>query len=251
MLQRFREAGLLWPTLATIVALAILIALGSWQWSRMHWKQGLLRDLEAARAAPPAPLADVIAEQTTNGALQLEKLRFRQVRFDTGDAAPRQLFVWDPQRDGPAWSIVSAHPLAEPVAGADHVFVIWGTVPEKDGPSTAAEAGAALPRSVMGRIRLDAPNSSAPAPVLPRSQWFTRDLESMVDHVRTLSKTEARFLPFFVESTTGLGPPFRPNNPRITIPNRHFEYALTWWGLAATLVGVYAAFSITRLRRRT
>jgi surfeit locus 1 family protein len=32
------------------------------------------------------------------------------------------------------------------------------------------------------------------------------------------------------------------------LPNRHLEYALTWYGLALTLAGVFAAFARTRLR---
>ncbi len=32
------------------------------------------------------------------------------------------------------------------------------------------------------------------------------------------------------------------------IPNNHLQYAVTWFGLALTLVGVYAAFALTRLR---
>jgi surfeit locus 1 family protein len=32
------------------------------------------------------------------------------------------------------------------------------------------------------------------------------------------------------------------------IPNRHLEYALTWFGLAAALVGVYVAMLLRRRR---
>ncbi len=32
------------------------------------------------------------------------------------------------------------------------------------------------------------------------------------------------------------------------IPNRHLEYALTWFGLAASLIGVYAAMLLRRRR---
>jgi surfeit locus 1 family protein len=35
---------------------------------------------------------------------------------------------------------------------------------------------------------------------------------------------------------------------RLTLPNRHLEYALTWYGLALTLVGVLAAFIFGRWR---
>ena len=34
---------------------------------------------------------------------------------------------------------------------------------------------------------------------------------------------------------------------RLELPNRHLEYALTWYGLALTLIGVFAAFAVTPL----
>ena len=35
---------------------------------------------------------------------------------------------------------------------------------------------------------------------------------------------------------------------RLDLPNRHLEYALTWFGLALTLIGVYGVFAASRLR---
>ena len=35
----------------------------------------------------------------------------------------------------------------------------------------------------------------------------------------------------------------------LRVPNRHLEYALTWYGLAGALVVVYVAFAVTRLRQ--
>jgi len=248
MFQRLREARLLWSTLATIVAFAILLALGSWQWQRMQWKAGLLRELEHARSTGPVSLPELITENTVGGELQLEKLRFRQVRIETAGPSIADLFVWDPQRDGPAWSVVQTRRLAETVAGYDHVLVVKGTVPEKDRPQLARDTGTPGAPSVTGRVRLDAPNPSAPAPVPARSEWFTRDFEKMTATIRQTTGGEARFLPFFLEATGEVAPPLRRNNPRITLANRHFEYALTWWGLAATLIGVYVTFVVSRLR---
>jgi surfeit locus 1 family protein len=248
MLQRLRDARLLCPTLTTIVAFAILIGLGTWQWQRMQWKEGLLRELQVARTTGPVPLRQLLAENSANGRLQVQKLRFRQVEITSGEAARAALYVWDPQRDGPAWSVIRALPLTEPVAGYDHAFVIEGTVPEKDRTSLSFEVGVRARPTIIGRVRLDAPNPSAPDPV-SRAEWFTRDLAAMAEHVRkTTSADEARFLPFFIEYTGPVRPPLRANPPQISLPNRHFEYALTWWGLAATLIGVYATFVISRLR---
>ena len=60
MISKLKATGLLWPTFFAIPALLVLIGLGNWQWQRMHWKAGLLRDLEAARSAAPVPLRDVV-----------------------------------------------------------------------------------------------------------------------------------------------------------------------------------------------
>jgi surfeit locus 1 family protein len=35
----------------------------------------------------------------------------------------------------------------------------------------------------------------------------------------------------------------------VDLPNRHLEYAITWYGLAGTLLAIYAAFVVARVRR--
>ncbi len=36
----------------------------------------------------------------------------------------------------------------------------------------------------------------------------------------------------------------------LDIPNRHLEYAITWFGLAAALIAVFATYAWPRLRNR-
>jgi surfeit locus 1 family protein len=36
---------------------------------------------------------------------------------------------------------------------------------------------------------------------------------------------------------------------RLELPNRHLEYALTWYGLAGSLIAVFLAFAVTRWRQ--
>src|SRR5271165_6753834 len=64
----FADRAVRSAALATAVALAILIALGSWQIQRLHWKEHLLAQIDAAEAAPPVllgatalPFAKVVA----------------------------------------------------------------------------------------------------------------------------------------------------------------------------------------------
>ena len=61
----------------------------------------------------------------------------------------------------------------------------------------------------------------------------------------------ARMLPLVIEADAKPAPPGglpRGGVSRLDLPNRHLEYALTWYGLAASLAGVYLIFSISRLR---
>ena len=51
-----RRSRFLIPTLSAVVMLLVLIALGTWQIYRLHWKQGVLAQIAAAEAAPPVPL---------------------------------------------------------------------------------------------------------------------------------------------------------------------------------------------------
>jgi len=48
--------ALLIPGLMTLVMLATLLMLGTWQVNRLIWKQGLLAAIAAAEAQPPIPL---------------------------------------------------------------------------------------------------------------------------------------------------------------------------------------------------
>jgi surfeit locus 1 family protein len=61
----------------------------------------------------------------------------------------------------------------------------------------------------------------------------------------------ATALPFAIDADARPEPPGglpRGGVTRLELPNRHLEYALTWYGLAATLAGVYLAFAVSRLR---
>ncbi|MDF2780841.1 MAG: hypothetical protein K0S96_645, partial [Geminicoccaceae bacterium] len=51
---RFRPQ--LWPTLVAAGGFAVLLALGTWQVERLHWKEALIAERAAQLAAPPEPL---------------------------------------------------------------------------------------------------------------------------------------------------------------------------------------------------
>ena len=53
MLHRLTRAGLIWPTALSLVGLAVLIGLGTWQLQRKQWKDQLIAKIAARVAASP------------------------------------------------------------------------------------------------------------------------------------------------------------------------------------------------------
>jgi surfeit locus 1 family protein len=69
--------------------------------------------------------------------------------------------------------------------------------------------------------------------------WFTRDPAALAAHWRL-----ADVAPFSVDAdaTPNLGGWPKGGATVMNIPNNHLSYALTWFGLAATLAAVAVAF---------
>jgi surfeit locus 1 family protein len=82
-----------------------------------------------------------------------------------------------------------------------------------------------------------------------RNRWYWRDLAGMLRAARVDATTA---YPFFLELEAPRPPPTgapiypEPGATIVQLPNRHLEYALTWYGLAVTLIGVYLAFVLLR-----
>ena len=56
--------------------------------------------------------------------------------------------------------------------------------------------------------------------------------------------------PFYVEADGTPNPGGWPKGGQtdLTLPNNHLQYAITWFGIALTLIGVYGAFAWRKLR---
>lgn len=245
MIGRLRRAGLLWPSLFVVVALPTLTALGTWQWSRMHWKQGLLADLEQSAAAAPVPLNALAGVDLSASPAAFEALRFRRVTVTGTFEHENEMHVWAPQPGGPAWSVVTPLSVATGAAGPVRILTIRGFVPSAaKSPASRASGQIRGALSVTGRIRIDRPNAWANPPNIQKNEWFTRDLAAMSAQLRTRAQSPVNVAPFFLEVEQQMGGAAapKPDLQALVLSNRHFEYALTWWGLAATLAGVFAVF---------
>lgn len=227
------------PTAAMLVALAVLLTLGTWQMLRKSEKEALIAHVEARAHGPAIPLPPR-AEWTR---LDLAAIDYTRVRA-TGRFLPWpefHLYGIVPEARGrsaqPGWFIYALLELE----GGGTVLVNRGAVPVqlKD---LAARPASVAPEGVVtieGLIRAPEQRGAFTSTDDPlRNTFYTRDAATFA---RAGGITDAA--PFTLEQTSAnpANLPL-PNLVRVAFPNRHLEYAMTWYGLALTLLGVWGVF---------
>lgn len=224
-------------TLATLIALAILIGLGVWQLERRVWKEDLLARIAALQAAPARPLAEGLAAGKTPD--ELSFVRVKAVCSGLATAPFLQLYSL---RGGEAGvRLISA---CETPDGRS-ILVDRGFVGDTISARPPVNAADRTPLAIEGVLRApDKATFVTPANQPQANQWYSRDVPAMA---QALGVT--RPSPVFLMAETSTNPDWKALVPApvpADIPNRHLEYAGTWFGLAGALAAVYAAMLFRR-----
>ena len=210
-------------SLASLPVLGLLLFLGTWQAQRLQWKTELLARIAAAEAAPAAPLAEPpepFAKVRVTG------------RFDHAREATLALEVRGP--------VLGTHLLTPLLRdGAPPVLVNRGWVPvERTGPIARPEGEVTIEAWVRPAERA---GMFAATDDAAGRRFYTFD---------PLAIGAALGLPQVAPyGLVALGPAGALPDPARTLPrpsNNHLGYAITWYGLALSLVGVLAAFALRR-----
>ncbi|MCJ2033104.1 SURF1 family protein [Methylobacterium sp. J-068] len=234
--------SLLAPGLVSLVCLAILLGLGTWQLGRKGEKEALIaRILARSKVEPPAPLPDAAAWNP-------ERDEFRRVRasgtFLHGDETlVHGLAAGDvPGRALQGYYVLTPFRLDD----GGIVLVNRGFVPTERKAPASREAGQVPgPTVVTGILRGSEPRTMfVPAPDPVRNEWFNRDIAG-ISASRGISDPR----PYLVEADATPNPGGWPKGGqlRVDLPNNHLQYAFTWFGIAACLVGVFGVFAWRRL----
>jgi len=226
----------------TAAAFTVLVALGTWQLQRLEWKQGLIAQLDERIHAEPVSLS-----QAVSGLEAGQDVRFLRVQAKGEFLHGKERHLYTVEGGKVGWRVIT--PLELSSGGI--VLVDRGIVPEHlkeagSRPQTTPE-GWAL---VTGIVRLPGEKGYFTPENSPGTNtWYWRDLDAMAASV--LSKDQVgRLVPFFIQqemmpSMTG-GPKAGYSN--LELPNRHLEYAFTWFSLAGVLLVVFAIYLRSRLR---
>ncbi|MEY1554765.1 SURF1 family protein [Yoonia sp. R2331] len=214
---------IIFPLLLTLAGCAVLIWLGVWQVNRLAWKEDILAGIDARMAGAPVPLPDTPTEKADE---------YRAVTA-MGITGPQELHVLTSgTAAGTGYRVITSFDL-----GGRVVLLDQGLLPLEAKDTPAPEQAVTVTGNLLWP---DDVNSSTPDPDLPKNIWFGRDLAAMADTLGT-------------EPLLIVAAEMSPADPRTTllpidsanIKNDHWEYAVTWFGLAAVWA-VMGAFLIRR-----
>lgn len=239
-----RRRSLVAPAVATLVALAILLGLGTWQLQRKAWKDGLISQIETrAFGAPGAIMPEASWAQWSPQEDEFRRVQLTGTLLHEHEAPVHGLA--SAQGRGATQGFYLFTPLRLPTGAV--VFVNRGFVPQElRDPGKRPEGQVTGQVTLTGIVRAPEERSwFTPDDVPAQNRWFARDPQAMAA-ARGLDRVAS----FYVEADATPNPGGWPKGgqTKLALPNNHLQYALTWYGLAATLVGVFAAFAWGRRR---
>jgi surfeit locus 1 family protein len=234
--------GLLAPA---VLAFIVLIGLGTWQIQRKAWKENLIAALTERMAVPPHALPPAAEWPSLDRASDEYRRVTFTATFDNGKEA--LVFAsatgFRPDVNGPGYWVFAPAKLAD----GSTVIVNRGFVPEgRQDARTRPQGEIAGPVAITGALRWpDERHWFTPHDDPGHNLWFSRDPAAIA-----AAKAVANVVPFYVEQESPVPPGGLPQPGKLVValPDNHLQYAITWFGLAVVLVGVFVAWALTSRR---
>ncbi|MGV0879248.1 SURF1 family protein [Martelella sp. FLE1502] len=209
------------------LAFVTLISLGNWQVRRLHWKEALLASVEQQLQAPPITLAEAEA-------LPRSEIEYRPIAVTGRFEHDRERHFFATYEGQSGYYVYTPLRLADGRA----VFVNRGFVPfDMKDAATRPEGQVTGTVTVTGlaRDRLDEkPSFAVPENAIAQNIFYWKDIDAMA---QSTGLSAGEVVPFFVDADDAPNPGGLPVGgvTRISFPNDHLQYAITWYGLAAVL----------------
>lgn len=239
--DRAPARGFPWAlTLVTLLCLAILLALGTWQVQRLAWKEALIATIDSRVSAAPVALAEVEKAAGAGGDIE-----YQPVAAAGTFLHDKEQFFFATHDGQSGWYVYTPLSLAD----GRFVFVNRGFVPYDRKSAATREPGQVAGEVSLTGLARTAP-AAKPSSLVPDNQpaenvFYWKDLVAMTANA---GLEPASVLPFFIDAAKSDVPEGYPVGgvTIIDLPNSHLQYAVTWYGLAAALAGVYVAMLLRR-----
>lgn len=217
----------------TVLGLGILLKLGFWQVERLAWKEEILTRIETNMSEEPLP-GFPLTEPFAGPSLEYSKACI-EGEFDH----EKELYFFGTNLQGAGGFHVYT-PL-KIVFMDSFIFVNRGWVPNhlRD-PEKRKNGQVEGVQTICGVLRLDRKKSFVTPENNPEeNRWFTPEVSAMAKSVEGRLGSH-----FFLEADETKNPGGYPIGGQtfVNIPNNHLGYAITWFGLAVALLGVFAVF---------
>jgi surfeit locus 1 family protein len=223
-------------TVACILLFAVLCGLGVWQLERLQWKLALIARVDSHMAAAPLSPDQLLA-------MKPDDAQYHRVTLNGRFDHAREAYVFTTDEGAAVYHVLT--PLRTDDGRV--LMVDRGEVPkDKLDPATRAAGNVAGPMQVTGVWRVpDAPGAFTPPPDRAKRIWYTRDLAAIAvaDHLVLAA-------PVVIEADATPNPGGWPRGGRtvVSFRNQHLSYAVTWFGLALGLLGIWFAYHISKGR---
>ena len=229
---------------AIAIGVVFLSGLGIWQVKRLAWKEALIERVETNLSAAPLTLAEIDTMRQRG-----EDIEYRPVKLAGEFDHSGEQHFFATHKGSPGYFVYT--PLR--LESGSFIFVNRGYVPLEQKASDGRSAG-----QVVGRVEIEGlarsapdgkPNTFVPDNDLAKNVYYWKSLEQMTSQAFATADANA-VMPFFVDAGDAANPGGLPKGgvTLIEFPNSHLQYAITWFGLAATLLVVGGFFLFGRIR---
>jgi surfeit locus 1 family protein len=224
-------------TVATLIALAILVGLGTWQLDRRAEKHRQLEQIAERAQAGAAPVEILLASGDYAAYRQATALG----TFD--HAAEAYVYAPRPNEGAPRPGFKVITPLRLTSGGI--ILVDRGWIDEaRKSPATRKAGQTEAELEIAGTLRPSSkPGSFTPPGDAASRTFYQRDAGAIA---KALGLTLTSTLILEAAAPADGGP--EPLATALNIPDNHLQYAITWFALAVVLLLVYLSFHAARGR---
>ena len=225
-------------TVFTIISLVILVGLGTWQYQRLQWKTSFLQEVETAvTSAPLTSIEDVEAALE-----QSRPVDFRRIGLQANIIEGQTPFlVYSREK-----TVLSWRPFLAVEQSGRAVFAAFKPIPDSERDSIPFSVAETVTLAGYIRLARDAGKGVAKS-TAETNRWFS--FNPMPDSANWSDRIPGGAdMRFYIDVEPSIMsakdlPLKRPN-----IRNNHFDYMLTWYGLAIALFIIYLILHAQRGR---